>query len=177
MGDRAYTAFYVHGRIETVEAFEELVDAIYAGDFHSERDFSLKSTEEDVRAEIIRALAGGESCASFCHEDCNYGNTEDLQEPCKKHGLSFQSSWEAGGDYEAGHVIYVHGEGQWSDHEAELGIADVEAILATPDPAAELCQRLDTMNKAAGKTLPPLSVSDVVRGYLAVDIARLRVAA
>lgn len=176
MGDRVHTTITFHGHVASLAAFQELVQAIENKGFHDNRYEHQTSSTADIEATFVRDIREGID-PTFCDEQCNYANVEEMTDVCEEHGISWFAEWEAGGGFEAGHSGYVHGVGPFDGDNATLDCTELEKILAGPDPLTVLKAKAAEMKFAAGADMPDFTVCDEVRDHLAVEAAKQAVAA
>lgn len=96
MGDRTSVAFSIGGTIRAADV-ETLAEAIENEGFGLEYGY-LHSAQELTAAILENS---GERFTVY-DEQCNYADTDDLRHVCETLGLTWRSSWDAGGGYGAG---------------------------------------------------------------------------
>jgi hypothetical protein len=164
MGDRCYLAVTLHGRIETIEIFEQVVEAINR-EFWKER--------ENVVAHLREAAMKNEN-PEFAEDEVNYASIDNLERILRKHKIDFQVSHGEGEQYSGGERAYYSDTGaDWtsvSSHgDAVIYLSSLERALEGEDPLLEVQTLITQAQMAMGSRLPTFSLSHEVMGWLTID--------
>jgi hypothetical protein len=109
MGDRTHTSIRFSGRIPRSLA-EELLQELEGQACLSNATDSGTLKLEDLTD-------------SFYDSECNYGQMEGVEDFCREHDIAYEKTWEAGGGYGPGVMIYTGSE------ELECGTIEGEPAL------------------------------------------------
>ena len=169
MGDRTFVSFNVNGRIETVEALTDLIDAL-------ESYYAYPSSGgNDNFGAIAEAIARGAPYVGFCAEEVNYGDFTDVESVCQAHGIAYDFEWESGCDYAAGTAGWSpetgRSEASTDGNQPTVGLDELSAALTKVDPFLAVRAIIDRLQVAAGIGIGKLSASDAVKAHLTGDQA------
>jgi hypothetical protein len=172
----AWCSITIHGHIETVDDLDELVNAVVSNDLSDSYDYSPGATaeREPILAYIAKCLVEG-TYPEFSGTT-RYANADEVIEACKALGLGYKHSYEGVDGPSDVDVWYAGDENTTSiENDASLEWADLEKLLAGPDPIAAMTAEMERMKRASGALQPPFTASDAVKDHLAVVVARIRV--
>lgn len=174
MGDSTSVSLTLAGRFETVIALKAVCEAL-EGD-HLQFDWGARTGDADTFATAIgEAVAAGEKTISFYADDVNYGNLDEVEAACEEHGVAFSYSWDAGQGYPAGVKAFVPGrETITTASDGDHATVDLEALqkaLKAADPLPAIRKLVEDAEIADGQRLPPLSISEAVKAFIASDVS------
>lgn len=96
MGDRTYTSISFSGRISYALA-EELVQELEGQACSCDEGPEGELTVEHLKVPHHQ----------FYDTECNYAQMEGVENFCREHGIAYEKTWEAGGDYGPGTMIFT----------------------------------------------------------------------
>lgn len=175
MGDRTSVTLILAGHIETVIALKAVCEAIEAENMSFDWDESCADADE-VAVAIGEAVARGEKTLTFVVQEKNYGNLDEVEGACTEHNVAFSYAWDAGASYGAGCKAFTpdHGMSETTadgDSHATVELAALQKALKTNDPLAAVRELVSDAELASGEALPPLSISDAVKAFMASDVS------
>lgn len=188
MGDYVYVSARLRGRIETVEALDDICQALVDEGMSAE-GCGYSNEPDDFKTEIAEAILNGAKLIQFEEDQCNYGNLGSLEAACEEHGVAYEYAWDAGGGFAAGRKGFVPGEGEISEttdgDDVAIPLSELRELLRGDDPLPALRARVEKAGKVEGAGMPGLSASDIVITHLkawledgetatALEIAALR---
>jgi hypothetical protein len=164
MGDRTYLHITLHGRIETVEAYNEIVQALDSDGLLPD-DYS-----GSIEGHIIAAAEQGEN-PGFHNPECNYANIETAESALQDHGVPYYVEHDAGSDYGAGCWSWTpeHGkvDASLADGCPAIDVEDLRKVLnKSKTPVADIAALIESADLASGANLPDFALSDAVRVHL-----------
>lgn len=174
MGDRTSVSLTLAGHFETVVGLKGVCEAIvcrYMG-----LDWSEPCLDIDEVAEAIgEAIAKGEKTLFFCANEVNYGNLDEVEAACAEHDVAYSYSWDAGSGYGAGTKAFVPGretiETSSDGAHATVELAKLQKALKAADPLTAVRAIVEEAEIADGQRLPPLSMSEEVKAFIASDVS------
>ncbi len=172
MGEYVHASITIRGHIPSVEAFNDLLDALESKELG---EMFTKTSRDDLIEMFAEALVKGES-PYFESGDVNYGNLDEVTSVCQGYDIAYERTSEAAGDSGPEDCCWYPGEPkEFAERDSAIGGSDLAKLLDEPDLRAALEAKVAHLNRAAGRDLPHLSVADELRDHLAVVVARIRV--
>ena len=166
MGDRCYLTVRLHGKIETIEDFNAVIEAIDA-------EFMVPEDGHGHGKDSIRRyLLASDGEPGFYADEVNYANIDDLESSLQEIGLPYHVSHDAGGGYPgavwtwrpiAGKIEATRAEGSGPVIEIE----ELRRALKSDDPLKLISEIVADADAADGAGLPPFALSDAVRQHFA----------
>ena len=174
MGDRCYVTLEIGGEIKTVEALNDIIEAIEC-DGGNLDDPSNVAGDLDL---VIAVCASEGWMMTFHFNDVNYGNL-DCTAMLEEHSLDYVSNNEAGGDYGAGFQSYdglKDRRCQWTEVEDDkMQLKQLREILEM-HPALEAVETIrksiENIESSQWTKIRPIPLSEEVRQHLAPKLAR-----
>lgn len=147
MGDRTSVQMKIGGQLKR-SLVQEFIDAATADGMGLEWGNGPDLEEEHFPAGACLVLTGNE---------INYANCDELEAFCRKHGLQYRKTWDAGGGYPAGgELVDAEGSTEFpvasTDGEASLWAHEIKAARSL----AELVARAELITREP----PALEVVD-----------------
>lgn len=167
MGDRCTVWLTLHGRIETVEALNEVLEALEADGFHDDEAFGRPS---DPLSAMADALSRGIDVRLTAHE-VNWAEIDTSECALQEHGVAYQANNEEGGGYGAESWSWVPGRAvvravHARDEGAAIGLADLQKALANSYPLDAVQHLVDVARAASGEGMPTFGASESVRAEI-----------
>ena len=166
MGDRCSVTVTLHGHIETIEVFKEVVEAI-----HSEL-LVFDSNAREV-ATAMREAAEDNTNPYFEADEVNYGNIEPLEDVLKAHRIDYHVDQSNGDNYPGEARSYCSSDDSYEKSIYCFGDAVFYANELTAAVASSDCKKfvedlLASADRSRGVGLPSFSLGHEVRGWLAI---------
>lgn len=120
MGDRVWTGVSFSGHA-TTEVAEGLISQLEGQGCHCDDGPEGDLSIEHLKLDVV-----------FYDDQCNYGTMEGVENYCREHNISYLKTWEAGGGYGSGLMLYnaVVGEAlecATADGDPSLGLEDLKS--------------------------------------------------
>jgi len=169
MGDRCWIRLTIHGHIDNLVVFEEVLEALDKEGLYSDEG------HDDMAREFAHALAF-ETNPQFQEDECNYANIDDAEAVLREYGIVYHVEHGAGDDYGASAWSWTKEHGKHAtllthDGDAIVDVASLEEALKDEEPIEELKRIIAARKKACGEGLPQFSVGEVVKRHLATLLA------
>jgi hypothetical protein len=177
MGDRVYASIRIGGHLETVEEAESLVGAIVAEglkDLHSD----ARIDDEAAAQANIRLRIEGNAFVDLHDTEVKYGSFNHIEAAIRLLPRMWCStSYESGGDFDAGIATIFHADGNATEHSCETSDGDPVVRLSRLKSAAQHDDErlaaivkgiIEELGIAAGEDLPPLTASPAVSTWLKI---------
>lgn len=169
MGDRCYLSLSLHGRIETVDALNQVIAALEEQGMYN----------DTFEGEFINEFAGGAENArspAFHQNECNNADIGGVEMVLQSLSIPYRVEHDAGHEYcasswswtpEQGTTIAlrVNGIGE------VVEVALLKAALDEADPIAVVKALFEKNVFASGRYLPEFTVSQAVHEHLGVGEA------
>lgn len=148
MGDRTWTSIAFSGKLNA-ELAPTLV--ILLG------QQACRSTEDDSTPSLSTLDH------TWYDDECNYGQMDGVEGFCRAHGVSYLKSWNSGGGYGAGYLLYNAVVDQSfevpGDDEPALGLSELTQLASEGKTLQDVVVYLQAISDFA-KHYPPLELID-----------------